>query len=295
MTATQDGILWRLARLHPGWMAVPVACAFILNGLAYFFAEREGGAGEAGSLVASLPIFALACGYAFLVTALVSGRFHSTGPRRLRGPTIGLVVVFTCLLAMPLFVVLGGIFGVPLKAGSWPEQAMISAWGTFVVSGYYLMIRASIDLVAAERGFGGGTGRKIGTFLLLFFWVFGVFFIQARLRRLVRKFAAGGLVRLPMEKLELVESTSGRLALVLTEDVGGEGFEAYGEELINRLDGHILKKADLPNGVVWKVEIEGSNLRLLVDESLNRISLEACEDSAELLLSKLQKWFAPSA
>lgn len=294
MTEAPTGVLRWIERLHPGWMAVPVVGAFVLNAVGYYLAEAVSGVGEVGSLLASIPTTALAYAYAFLVAALVCGRFHSRKRRRLGRYRIAFMAMLAGLFGMPFFVGLGGALGQDITVeGGWSEKGMIASWAVFVACGFYVMISASVDLVEAERGFGGGTGRKIGTFVLFFFWVIGVFFIQARVRRLAQKFAAADVLQLPMEKLELQELESGRLALVLTERVGGDAFEAYGKELIQRLDGHVLKQSGLPDGSNWKVEIEGSEFRLLSDPRAMRISLEGCDDSADLLLVKLQKWLAP--
>jgi|GEM_PF-4612116 len=292
MTEAQDGILWRLARLHPGWMTVPVVAAFLLNVAGFYLAGGARGAGEAGSLIASVPLTALTYIYAFLVATLVAGRFHSRHKRRLGRLRIALAGMLAGFFGMPLFAVLGGPLS-PLitERSNWGETALLVAWGVFVACGIYMMVRASLDLVEAERGFGGGAGRKLGTLLLFFFWLFGVFFIQARLRRLILKFAAGDVVRLPMEKLELFEEDTGKLALTLSESVSEKDFNAYGKELIQRLDGHILKRID---GGSWKVEIEGSNFLLRFDPPTSRVSLAEQEDSAALLLARLQRWLAPA-
>lgn len=294
MKEASGGVLGRVGRLHPGWMAVPVVVAFVLNAVGYYLAGAANGSGQAGALVASLPATAMIYVYAFLVAALVCGRFHARRRRNLSGLSLALAGVVAGILGMPLFVGLGGALGTPITAeGSWSETGMIASWAVFVACGIYLIVTASRELVEAERGFGGGTGRKLGTVLLFFLWFFGVFFIQARLRRLTLKFAAGDVVPLPMEKLELQELKSGRLVLVLTERVAGDGFESYGEELVQRLDGHILKKNDLPDDKNWKVEIEGSTFRLVFDDPATRVTLQAVDDSAAPLLVKLQKWLAP--
>ena len=296
MKEASGGVPRWIGRLHPGWMAVLVVVAFALNAGGYFLAGRAGAAGEAGSFIASVPITALTYAYAFLIATQVSGRFHSRRKRRLGGLRLSLAGVVAGFLGMPFFLLLGNALRTPITVdGSWSETGMIASWAVFVACGVFIMLRASLDLVEAERGFGGGTGRKLGTLLLFFFWIFGVFFIQARLRRLTLKFAAGEVAPLPMEKRELQELKSGRLALVLTEQVGGAGFESYGEELIRRLDGHVLKKIDLPGGKSWNVEIEGSQFRLWCDPQASRISLEGNEDSADLLLVRLQNWLAPAS
>jgi len=297
MTEGQGGFLWRLARLHPAWMALPVIIAFAVNALAVDLLGRAGETGGVEALAAVLQLLAVlgsslfVAVYAFLVSAMVSGRFHARRSRRLRAPAIAMAVV----VAAPLAAVL--VLAVPVLSQA--REALLEntigvLYGISTLLVFYLMIRASVELVDAERGFGGGTGRKIGTFLLLGFWLIGVFFVQARIRRLALTYQQGKAIDLPREKLKLVETGSDRLSLILTERVFAEDFDAYGEELIRRLDGHILKKAAGSEGQSWKVEIEGSNFHLLFDSASSRVSLEAREDSAALLLARLQKWLNPA-
>jgi len=201
-------------------------------------------------------------------------------------PLAALMILFASLVDVPLL---------PDDADSWLGALASAAAAVAVMAAFYLVIRACLDLVEAERGFGGGTGRKIGAFILFIFWFFGFFFIQARIRRLALKFDAGGVASLPTEKLELREVPSGNLSLLLTERVSVQDFDAYGEELIQRLDGHILKKSGPSDGRCWDVEIEGSNFQLAFDSASGRVSLESHGDSAELLLDKLRKWLVQKA
>lgn len=281
MSERSDGILWRIACLHPGWMTLPVACVIGLLVAPVFLAAHGPEAALATGVAAWALSVAVVIGHVLLVIAQTSGRFLSRRPRRLIGPNLAVLAMIAALIA--------GLALSDVNADR--DTVMDGALVLFVLAAIYLQIRASVNLVEAERGFGGGTGQKIGTYLLFTFWIVGVFFIQARIRKLAIAFAEGRLADLPREKLELVEAKPGTLALVLTERVDAAGFEAYGTELIRRLDGHVRDKASPPAGVRWDVEIGGSDFWLLFDGAQGRIVLEARGD-ADLLMPRLKKWLA---
>jgi hypothetical protein len=117
-------------------MALPVVGAFVLNAVGYYLAERASGVGEAGSLVASMPITALVYAYAFSVATLVSGRFHARRKRHLGGSRIAFAGALAGLLGMPLFLILGGAPGVAItEDGCWGEMALFASWGVCVACG----------------------------------------------------------------------------------------------------------------------------------------------------------------
>ena len=291
----QDGLLWRIARLHPAWMAVPVGLFFCIYTPAFILSQHETGTEAPLSVVIALPSLAFIFIHAFLVTVLVAGRFYARRRRRLMLPGLAITVVIGGPFVLLPAALLAASLGVFQGPGLWLKSIVVPTVGASLVAGYYLMVRASLDLVEAERGFGGGTGRKIGTFLLFAFWVFGAFFIQSRVRRLAFRFASGRGKRLPMEKLEPLEMESGAFALILTESVERLDFDSYADLLVGRLDGHVKRRRDLPLGPCWDIEIEGSDFRLLFDLASKRVILEPEGDSAELLLDRLRTWLAPMA
>ena len=316
----QDGLLWRIARLHPAWMAVPVGLFFCIYTPAFILSQHETGTEAPLSVVIALPSLAFIFIHAFLVTVLVAGRFYARRRRRLMLPGLAITVVIGGPFVLLPAALLAASLGVFQGPGLWLKSIVVPTVGASLVAGYYLMVRASLDLVEAERGFGGGTGRKIGTFLLFAFWGFGAFFIQSllfdlaskrvilepegdsaellldRLRTWLAPMAAVDCkVEFPLERLMLEPMASGHLCLELTELPGWWDFELYAGELLRRLEGRVTEKATVVDMHLWNVEIETVPLRLVYEDYPNRICLESDSDQGDTLLRQLHQRLTPPA
>jgi hypothetical protein len=184
MTKRQNGILWRLARLHPGWVFLLYwAVLAIFLDLSDSPAREDsllGSLGKAGGLLflMSYPLFVL---------LFVSGRFASPSRRRVWLPLAAIGVVGT----FGLFVVCLVIFPEALeviKAGDLVIQfALWTLLTACLLSIFYLWVGGALALVLAERGYDYSLGQAFWTFLLfLYLPFFGLYFLHRRVRRLVR-------------------------------------------------------------------------------------------------------------
>ncbi len=236
-------------------------------------------------------------GYALLVILVTSGGFRSQRSRAIRRPIAAFALAVVIITSLYVF----------LPGTESAIEALNNALGTFGVvafavgllagaAGYlYVFIRAAVDLVEAERGAATRLGLKVGTAILLLYWLVSIPFIQMRLRRLLREDEGGKMWDFPMERLTLQPQASGHLSLLLTERAGWDDFEAYAAELLHRLDGTLIKKVSGPDGHIWDVEIETTPLQLVFDDFPLGVTLESRSYPGDIFLRKLQSRLARSA
>lgn len=96
-------------------------------------------------------------------------------------------------------------------------------------------------------------------------------------------------VALPMERLVLNQDTVGHVGLELTALPNWKSFERYAEELLRKLDGHVVEKGCSVDMHLWNVEIENIPLRLVYEDFPSRICLESSSEAGDLLVRNLQK------
>lgn len=94
---------------------------------------------------------------------------------------------------------------------------------------------------------------------------------------------------LPLEKLEIIRMSSGHSALVLSEKVSWERFPEYARHLADALDATITDRADVPDGRVWQLTIDGESFYLSFDDYQVALSLEARSDGASQIIGEIQK------
>jgi hypothetical protein len=80
---------------------------------------------------------------------------------------------------------------------------------------------------------------------------------------------------------------SGHLALILLEDAGWEGFEAFACGLVERLGGEVLERNDTPVERVWSVRIGAAAVWLAYDDAFARYELNARDAEGDALVLKL--------
>lgn len=295
MTAAQGGILWRIARLHPGWVTLAVWFGSVVYVVGYV--RWFGGAPLLA--VASFAGFMLFyMGYPLFVLLFLPGRSRTWAPpRRERA----LVAFF----AIEIFVVAGILAGpetinaVSDAANAGDLAANFALGVPFSIlagSFFYLFIGAALTLVAAEHGKPSRLWRKFVTFFQFFYLPICVYFLHRRIRRLVHDFENGDpiVVSLPLGSLKIERQAGGHLYLLLTERIGWEDFERYANELLHRLDGRVAAKGSAADMHLWNVEIETLPFRLVYDDYPNGVTLESESHAGDMLLRKLQERLALS-
>ena len=284
----QNSLPWRLARLNPAWISLLILTS-VLFPLSEFSWNLE--PNSLDRAVAKLVLFelqfaclALPLLYVYGVIHLVSGRFHSPLERRMTAPTVAIVLVMSMALGfLPWIAVVGGlekndVTAVLLVTLPWFIGAAVSAW--------QLLRIASKELVWAEWGVNANRLRQFGTFLALLFWPVGFFWVQARIRRLVREFETGEFTRLPMDGAYFPdEETHDEIGL--TEHIGPELAEVYAQELVRRTGGSILRRRKTTEGLSWAVKIEGIPLMLFFERDPQRMYLKSQGKAGQVLLDQL--------
>lgn len=286
VTARQDGLLRRIARLHPGWN-----CALIFVSLIFpvFFGahlddlQRHAtpGAGLLVLLAANLSIlFPLL--YIYGLVVLLSGRFHSPWPRRLGGASVAITILAASILGfLPLVAVVD----------AWDESDKLSlALGVLlvfmaaVVSFWKLVSVASDVLLEAEQTHGNWL-RAHATSMALYFWPIGFFWIQARVRSLVKEFDTGQFSRLPLEAVGFRDDGLDR-SISLTRRVGPQHAEAYAEQLARRAGGSITRRHKSARGLNWDITIDKEPLRLVFENDPPLFTLHTESDPEDEVLFK---------
>jgi len=292
MTGQQNGILWRIARLHPGWVTLIVWVGYWFHVLSVEVFQ--------GIPIASAAAFTVfLCfhfGYLLFVLFFVSGRFRSRSQ-------VKAVRALSAICAVEVLAV-SAIFAGPdslqtlIDAGNSGDavanMALTAAFLTLFVALLYLIAAPALALVDAEFGGSARTWRKIAALLQFFYLPFCVYFIHRRIRRLVTQEGRPDPIvyELPRERLALETMKSGHLCLELTERVGWEDFARYGEELLHRLDGRVVAKGSISDMHLWHVEIETLPLNLVYEDFPNRIRLESDSHAGDMLLRNLQERLA---
>lgn len=182
MARRLDETLWRIARLHPGIVLLCYWATILLPLLVSSTAGDESGVISALHKLIGLP---LQLSYPLFVVFLLSGRFASPAPRRLRCSVMAMscVTVF-CLFAaaLDLFPGLRMLLDQGPVATTWLFLALLLGC---VVAMIYLWIAAGRTLVNAERGPARSAWRTVGTILQFFYLpCFCIYFVQQRVRRL---------------------------------------------------------------------------------------------------------------
>jgi len=288
MTDKQEGILWRIARLHPGPMWLLLLVAMILLSVLI-------GVFEALDSLLAIPVALLAHALVllayplFVITFLSGGSVApSSGAVKRTAVAFCLAVASAAILSTFRYLTLSGVADLPDGL----ERSLVAFVLLFFAAWFYLGFSASAHLLQAEKGADYGLIQVFGTFLLFFYLpFFGVYFLHRRIRRLVRDFESGDpiIVNLPLEALKTERQASGHLSLLLTERIGWEDFERYAEELLRRLDGLVAEKGSAADMHIWNVEIETLPFRLVYDDFPNGVTLESESYAGDMLLSKLHR------
>jgi hypothetical protein len=288
------GLLWRIARLHPGllWVlcfALGLSGSIILNN-------------PLVDVDAELPIifgslfFLLWSGYPLFAIFLLSRIFPSSAPKRLKRAIAAFAFVGLWIAAVaPVS------YMARSNAGDLPPGLKlvldITAVPLFAAM-FYLWIAASVALIQAEKGSAYSGRHVFGNFLLFFYLpFFGIFFLHRRMRRLVRDQENPNSrgQQLPMERLDLAPMKSGHLCLVLSEFPNWVSFERYAEELLHRLDGQVVRKGSGVDMHIWSVEIESVPLQMVYEDFPNRVCLESDSEPGDKLLRQLRRRLATPA
>lgn len=291
MTERQDGILWRLARLHPGWVMLVVWVDQFL-GIGARLAAESGSPWAAPFLAVFILLY---LGYPLFVLLFVPGRFRSRSFRRpgraiLAFGFVGLAGLFASLVDEEWFRTLLADRSSPFAIAF---QLIWNLGG--LAAFFYLFIGAAIALAHAEKGPTARFGRKLWTVLQFFYLPFCVFFIHRKIRRLLQDFENGDpiIANLPLEALKIERQAGGHLFLLLTERIGWEDFDIYAKELLHRLDGGVLQTRSVAIRQVWNVKFETLPFRLVYDGYPNRVMLESESHAGDILLKQLQVRLAP--
>jgi len=256
-----DGLLWRIARLHPAWLIVVIAVSLILP---TFVGAHLGDLPRRATPLATLIILVftnlcvlLPVFYIYGLILLLSGRFHSSRPRRLVGASIALVIAVAPVVGFfPLIALIDASekeSGVALLF----LMLVIAA----VVAFLQLLAIATRELTQAEQSHHRWLLQR-ATSLALFFWPLGFFWIQARVRRLVREFDTGAYSRLPMEAARFSDEI-GDEAVPLTRRVPPRHAKGYAEELIRRAGGSRIRDRRTAGGMTWEFMVGDSPFRLV--------------------------------
>jgi hypothetical protein len=100
-----------------------------------------------------------------------------------------------------------------------------------------------------------------------------------------------GMVRVPLEVLELEPMSSGHRSIRLTLSVAWDDFGSYAAALIRSLDAVLVHKADSPVERVWTISICGRRYWLSFDDFGLGVSLDPCDaeanDSIETIRQRL--------
>lgn len=292
MTAREDGLTWRLARLHPLLVFAVLFMALILVVyLDEIVIEPES---RFRGFVPSLGI-AIYSGYPLFVILFVSGRFASRSTPRFKLPVAAFV-------AVQLFGLVVTIMSSDLRAALQAGELMIALpfwtlWLLCAVSLFYLLIVAAYALVEAERGPYRSGHQVFGAVLLFFYGPFGWYFLHRRVRRLVANYETCDpiAIELPTEKLVMEKGASGHLGLELTERIGWDDFENYATEILRRLDARVIERATMVDMHLWDVEVETVPLRLVYEDHPDRIILESSSFPGDMMLKKLRARLSPAA
>ena len=286
-----DRLLWRIARLHPGWVTL-----FAWIGLLAYALGEEASRGNPGAAALSSAAFMLFyLSYPLFVLFFVPSRFRSRTPRRSR-LTLAALVTLAAFLLFTSFVD-HEWYGALLELKS---PIVVTFHVILVLSGFisflYVVIGASIALAVAEKGPAARFWRKFRTFLQFFYLPFCVFFLHRRVRRLIRDFDQGDpiVVNFPLEALQIEKQVGEHLALLLTRQGGWEDFARYAEELLRRLDGQAGATDFIAGTHFWNVTIETIPLQLAYEDYPNRICLESDSHPGDILLRKLHQRLAPA-
>jgi hypothetical protein len=257
----QDGLLWRIARLHPAWMFLVVVVSFVLPAIV------GGHLGELPRhvtplitlviLVVSNLCFLIPVLYIYGLILLLSGRFHSTSPRRLAGASLALVITLTPVIGFfPLIAIVDAG-----EKNSGSGLLFLLLLMAAVVAYLQLLVMATKELVRAERDEFRWLLRTL-TSLALFLWPLGFFWIQARVRRLVREFDTGNFSRLPLEAAGFSEDKIDQ-SIELTRRVRPSLAESYAELLIRRAGGSRIRDRRTAGGMTWEFMVGDSSFRLV--------------------------------
>lgn len=285
-----DRLLWRIARLHPGWVTLIVCIGF----LAYVLGEEASRGNPVAAALSSAAIMLFYLGYPLFVLFFVPGRFRSRTPRRSR-LTLAALVVLAAFLLFTSFVDQEW-YGALLESKS---PIVVTFHVVLVLSGFisflYVVIGASIALAVAEKGPAARFWRKFRTLLQFFYLPLCVYFLHRRIARLVSDFEQGDpiVVNFPLEALEIERRDGKHLALRLTGQVGWEDFERYAEELLRRLDGQAGATDCIAGMHLWNLTIETIPLQLAYEDYPDRIWLESDSHAGDMLLRKLHRRLAP--
>lgn len=206
------GLLWRIARLHPGLLWV-LYFAIGLFGSIILDDPLVGVDAELPIIFGSL-FFLLWLGYPLFAIVFLSRMLPPSAPKRLKRAIAAFAFVgFWVAVAAPVSYIARD------NAGDLPPGVQLVLDITalpLVAAMFYLWIAASVALVQAEKG-SAYSGRHVFGGFLLFFYLpfFGGFFLQRRIQRLARDQAELDALQrqLPMERLVLAPMKSGHLSV----------------------------------------------------------------------------------
>jgi hypothetical protein len=154
-----------------------------------------------------------------------------------------------------------------------------------VVAFLQLLAIATRELTQAE----GNNFRWLlqrATSLALFFWPIGFFWIQVRVRRLVKEFDTGEYSKLPMEAVRFSDDVVGE-AIPLTRRVPRRHAKSYAEELIRRAGGSNIRERRSAGGMSWEFKAEGSPYSLVFSNEPPLFTLHSSASPEEEGLFKL--------
>lgn len=278
----QRGILWRIARLHPGWNCVLIMTSLVLPVGVVAYLEHLGRPatplGAMGALflivLANLSLL-LPLLYIYGTIILLSGRYHSRGGRSFGKSSVAMAYLAAVILGF--FPLAGIISGMAKDKGFGPVLlAMMVIFGIWFAF-KHLLTRAAWELVGAEGG--DVWQRKNFTRLSLLFWPIGFFWIQARIRRLVGEYETGVFSRLPLEDLLDIEETREDV-IYLTSRVVPEHAEAYAEQFARHIGTFLRRKRKMREGITWEVIFEKAPLALIFQNEPPTFRLEARDPAA---------------
>lgn len=292
----QDGILWRLARLHPGWVTLIVWTGYAFLTVAHWMVNL---AHQASAAAAFSGFMLFYMGYPLFALLYLPGRFRSKSRRR---PESALAAFFALWVFVGAAMAAGeDNMGALLGAADAGEVAAVLAFAVpFLIvasATFYLLVGAALALVEAETGGIASFRWKVGAAFAFLLLIIGAPFIHQRIRCLAKQANKADLVvdALPLERLVIERMASGHLSLELTEQPSWESFERYADELLRRLDGRVVERDTTVDMHLWSVEIETVPLRLVYKDFSNRVNLESDSYPGDMLIRKLRARLAPAA
>ena len=90
-----------------------------------------------------------------------------------------------------------------------------------------------------------------------------------------------------LESLKLRTMYSGNLNLALTEHIGWETFPRFATELLDKIGGKVIDKAEAVDIRIWYVEIESYTVLLVYEDYPGMVSIESQDEPGNKLIKRL--------